>query len=771
VLVCSELALAGDPGGLGVALAVVTLALFPFPGLPADDARPDRGDPRDDAASAWPEAATLLAAIADSAEDAIISKTLDGTIQSWNPAAERMYGYAAREAIGQPIALIEPPERGQEVAEIHAGLARGETRQGFETVRVRKDGRRIHVSLTVAPLRDAAGRIVGGCQVERDITALKGGVAPISDASGNIVGAVGCSRDVSERKRAEVACRLSEEKFRAAFHANPAGIVLSRLADGCILDVNETFLELFGYAREDVLGHTSLDLGMWAYADERQRTVAELLGHGRLREREVTVATKTGQHRTVLLSAETIRVSEEPLLLALLLDITARKAAEEERRGLALFPAQSPDPILRVARTGRLLYANPPSGPLLRAWGATVGDQLAVPDREPLLAPLRTGEPHQVRVMAEGRAYSLASVPFPELGYVNVYGRDITGHEAADAALAEQKAFAEAVVEEAADPIVVVDAGGLILLANSAARRLYGLDPRGQAFGTIMAQLGVVRDSEGRVVPLERRAILCALRGETVVGRHQTLERPDGSRYEYLISAAPIHLRGTRIGAVATLTDITVERATQLRLREALADKDTLLMEVHHRTKNNLQMLCSLLELQADAIQSPEGKAALELSATRIYAIARLYEQLYRAMTGGQVVLCEYLRGLAEHFQTTYGRHGIRVIVPPLNGVFLDVDRAIPCGLIVNELLMNAVKHAFGPGAEGTVGIEVRRAGDMVQLRVWDTGRGLPRGLNIETSNSLGLRLVRILAQRLRADLCIEGGAGARFLLTFPAQE
>lgn len=109
-----------------------------------------------------------------------------------------------------------------------------------------------------------------------NITALCN-VAPLRDAEGRIVGAVNCWRDITEQKRAEDARRLSDEKFRTAFRANPAGIVLSRLADGQILDANETFLRLFGYARKEALGHTSADLGMWGSPEERSLAVADLL--------------------------------------------------------------------------------------------------------------------------------------------------------------------------------------------------------------------------------------------------------------------------------------------------------------------------------------------------------------------------------------------------------------------------------------------------------------------------------------------------------------
>ena len=119
------------------------------------------------------EARALLAAIVESSGDAIVSKSLDGTIRSWNGGAERLFGYTPEEAIGRPITLIVPPERLEEEREVLARLRRGERVEHFETVRVAKDGRRIDISLTISPIRDGEGRVIGASKVARDITASK----------------------------------------------------------------------------------------------------------------------------------------------------------------------------------------------------------------------------------------------------------------------------------------------------------------------------------------------------------------------------------------------------------------------------------------------------------------------------------------------------------------------------------------------------------------------------------------------------------------------
>src|SRR5262249_14313989 len=147
-----------------IGLTPIDMAAGPFvPSAIADISERKRAD----------ELRARLAAIVESSEDAILSKDLDGVILTWNRAAEKMYGYTAAEAVGQPIALLVPPERAGEVPAILAQLRRGERVENYETVRLRKDGTQVEVALNISPMADAAGRVTGASVIGRDITARK----------------------------------------------------------------------------------------------------------------------------------------------------------------------------------------------------------------------------------------------------------------------------------------------------------------------------------------------------------------------------------------------------------------------------------------------------------------------------------------------------------------------------------------------------------------------------------------------------------------------
>jgi len=184
--------------------------------------------------------------------------------------------------------------------------------------------------------------------------------------------------------------------------------------------------------------------------------------------------------------------------------------------------------------------------------------------------------------------------------------------------------------------------------------------------------------------------------------------------------------------------------------------------------KNNLQMLCDLMFLQIEALPDRERHHDLEDAYSRIYAIARLHEQICRSMQSGRIQLAEYLGRLVAGFANLYPQ--VPVTLEPTSGdVSLDIDRAIHVGLIVNELLTNAVKHAFPVGQSGAVTVAVWATGKEIALQVRDNGRGLPADFDVQHATSLGLRTVHLLARRLEARVTVAGHRGTSFTLSFPA--
>jgi two-component sensor histidine kinase len=205
-------------------------------------------------------------------------------------------------------------------------------------------------------------------------------------------------------------------------------------------------------------------------------------------------------------------------------------------------------------------------------------------------------------------------------------------------------------------------------------------------------------------------------------------------------------------------------------LTDTLREREVLLQEVHHRVKNNLTAIASLIEMQTRLLPEGEGRHALRACHGRVHAIALIHEKLYQSKNYADVPFAAYIRGLADDvFQATGVSPPAISLVLAVEEVVMTVDKAIPCGLILNELITNAFKHAFPDGRRGTIRVELgRTSGGLLRLVVADDGVGVPEGFIVHEARSLGLRLIGTLARQLDATFSVSGSKGASFELTFP---
>jgi two-component sensor histidine kinase/HPt (histidine-containing phosphotransfer) domain-containing protein len=221
---------------------------------------------------------------------------------------------------------------------------------------------------------------------------------------------------------------------------------------------------------------------------------------------------------------------------------------------------------------------------------------------------------------------------------------------------------------------------------------------------------------------------------------------------------------------VAELLERSTEKeALNKKILQALADKEVLLKEVHHRVKNNLQVICSMLGMQALALQDAAAVSALNDSQSRVRSMAIIHELLYGSDTLSDLDFFEYAGQLLREMALTYGVNSSRVrLRANTTPQRIDLNRAIPCGLILNELISNAFKYAFPEGREGEVEVSLLPCESGLRLTVEDNGIGLPEGFEIGETRSLGLRIVQILVKQLGGQLRIVSDHGTRFEITFP---
>ena len=330
--------------------------------------------------------------------------------------------------------------------------------------------------------------------------------------------------------------------------------------------------------------------------------------------------------------------------------------------------------------------------------------------------------------------------------------------------------------------MLTVNSQGEIVMVNAQVERLFGYareELLGQSVETLVPQR--LRNNHP---DFRAHFFLTPQVRPMGAGRDLFGIRKDGSEVAVEIALNPLNMREGQF-VLCSITDIT-ERKRAERLREdltarlqnanrdltaSLKEREVLLQEVHHRVKNNLQVISSLVNMQARKLPPGVAQAAFSDCQTRIQTIALIHEKLYQSKDYSCVPFSEYARTLVRYVFDATGTALDRVELElAIDDVALSVDRAIPCGLLVNELVTNALKHGFVGNRRGVVRVELTVESDgMLRLSVRDSGMGFPPNFDIRGSVSLGLQLVCSLAEQLGAELRAENDDGAAIHLRFSA--
>jgi PAS domain S-box-containing protein len=313
---------------------------------------------------------------------------------------------------------------------------------------------------------------------------------------------------------------------------------------------------------------------------------------------------------------------------------------------------------------------------------------------------------------------------------------------------------------------------------DSMAAALFVCNREGIVTSVNRAGLELVDRSPGELVgqPFDR---VCRLEPDEQVGSlsrddasgsssERSFRHADGSSIPVSLSEAELRSpAGELQGYVCVAQDLSALKAIERRLRDSLGEKEMLLREVHHRVKNNMQVVCSLLSMHAIECD-PTVQRQLDESQNRIRSIALIHEQLYRSEELAHIDPRTYLEDLTAHIAGTFGNPGNVQLVHDVESMDLDLDQSLACGLLVNELVTNAYKHAFPGERAGTIRVSLERTGeDQAALGVTDDGRGMDGEVD-EDRISLGMSLLHTLAQQLGGEVSMNGQHGTRIRVIFP---
>jgi PAS domain S-box-containing protein len=633
---------------------------------------------------------------------------------------------------------------------------------------------------------DLPNRLPGGSDFELDWK--DGPVAETASLFRNFAEMAGALRtkfnevtDLNANLEATVAERTlalqeSELRYRTLFENNFSVMLLIDPVAGTIVDANPSASAWYGWSREELRRMKITDIntmGPAEIAGEMAKAKSGQRNHFYLRHRRAD-----GTVREVEVYSGPVTVAGKVLLFSIVHDAIERRRAERLLAEVSRFNEQVlatlPVGVATYDASGQCVSFNQAGASIL---GGTQQEALqqnfrriASWEQSGLLAAaekaLATGE--AVRLLVHvvtsfGRAawtdcsftrFESGEPPGPHLLLVF---SDVTERRLAEEALRESESRARAMLRAIPDLVFRLDRAGVFLDYKADVHDLYS-----QEVPSIVG-----RRNRDLTPPEFADLIDLKIREALATSELQTFEYqlplPGRGVREY-------EARMTVSGAdevTAIVRDITERRRREQRIARSLREKEVLLKEIHHRVKNNMQVIYSLLNLQAKGIDDPAVRAMFEESRDRVNTMALIHERLYRSEDLAHVDFRAYLQSLAQNIAGTQRRGEVAVSVD-MEQFALDVNVGIPCGLIVNELVSNSFKHAFPGGRGGTIRIGMSRdAAGGCLLSVADDGVGFPADVDFRKTQTLGLQLVNVLAGQINGTVELERGAGTRFAVAF----
>jgi len=343
---------------------------------------------------------------------------------------------------------------------------------------------------------------------------------------------------------------------------------------------------------------------------------------------------------------------------------------------------------------------------------------------------------------------------------------DITERRQAEEALRKTLSLLNASLESTADGILVVDTAGKITSYNQNFANMWNIPPGllepGDNKMTMNNVLPLVRDPEGFLASIRE------LRAHPGRESYDMIEFRDGRIFERY--SKPQKIGDAVVGRVWSFRDVTDRKRAEEKLVASLQEKEVLLHEIHHRVKNNLQLISGLLDLTRIRTPDESTNSILTDLMQKILTMAQIHTRLYESKQFGKISLGDQIRDQIAALSDMYSQKGHKITCE-INSVelYLTVDQAIPCALVVNEILSNAYKHAFKGRQHGTIEISVRQENGQVRITVRDDGIGMPADLDISRTNTLGIKLIRTLVQfQLKGSLMMNSRNGTEIIVEFP---
>ncbi|MFA5907728.1 MAG: PAS domain S-box protein [Vicinamibacterales bacterium] len=701
----------------------------------------------------------------------IVLLSPEGRIKHVNPAFERLTGWTLQEVRGREWLTLLPR---REVSSV---------------------GRLLQVAIAGTPACGNVNPILTRSGDERELEWYD---QVLRDGTGTVTGLVAMGIDVTERRQAEKAADALRRRQSNILDSMFAMVGVFDLA-GNLLEANRAPLELAGLEPEDVIGRPFWETYWWSYSpvvQEQVRSALSRAARGNIVREDFVIRVAGGLFITIDAMFGPLRNADGTIVevIGSAVDVTDRQRAEQalresETRLRAIFESE-PECVKIVARDGTLLDMNPAG---LRLIGASTLDSLRslrVFDlidaqyhdlyREAIDAVFR-GEssqdqyqivaPDGSRRWMEQHAVPMRDSADPSrVTAMLAVTRDITSRRSMEVALRQSEQRLRQAQAIAAIGNWELDVAAGALWWSDEIYSIFEIDQR--RFGaSYTAFLEAIHPGDREAVNAAYTASLVTRQPYHITHRIQTADGrvkhvEERCETDFAADGAPLRSRGT-------VQEITVRVEAEEALRASVREKETLLREVHHRVKNNLQIVSSLLHFQAKKVKRPEDLAAFDDARARLRAMSLVHEKLYRSRELSAILMHDYLKELIGGVRQSHAAPNQSVTVElTADPIYLSVETAMPVGMIVGELLTNVFKHAFPTNRRnGRAAVHLTTSGGQAEIGVTDDGVGLPETFSPESGESFGWQMVMALTAQLEGELRVTRGAGTSVVITFPMAE
>ncbi|MDP3035478.1 MAG: PAS domain S-box protein [Methanobacteriaceae archaeon] len=590
--------------------------------------------------------------------------------------------------------------------------------------------------------------------------------------------------------------KSSEEKFREVFNKVNDIMTLIEINEngraGNYIEVNDVAVSKLGYSKEEFAKMTPRDIGTSKKGVDNQ--IKELLSLG-YSTFERTYYSKDGLEIPVEINSHIFMLKGKKIALSVARDVTERKKAENALRDseerYRFISENTADVIWLLDIESQKFDYVSPSVFYLR--GYTAEEVISQS-----MVEVMTPESYQI-IMKDLPIKLEAFIAGEDLSRISSYkvdqihkdgsiiptevvttlltdsegkpekflgvSRDISERMEKERQLKESEEKYRTLFQMSPDYIALIDLDGKIIEFNDAAGNLIEMG-RDEAIGKSFFELGMIIPEN---IPFYQQK-MALLNDSKDVKPYETvlLDKNGHERWVELFNT-PLKKYDESYAILIIANDITERKLAEDQLKESLSEKEMLLKEIHHRVKNNLMIISSLLSIQSRFIKDKEALGIFKESQNRAKSMALIHERLYRSTDLKRIDMGDYIRTLSNDLFYAYVTNDQKIQIKlDVEDIMVDINTSIPLGLIINEIITNALKHAFPNEMPGSILISFHRAADKLKLEVADDGIGFPKDLDYKNTSSMGLQLVNSLSNQIDAELTVVMEKGTSFQITFP---